>query len=499
MRCATLILLVAALFAGLPASTQAPTGVFDLVLTGGRVVDPESGLDGVRNVGITAGRIAALSTEPLRGRRIIDVRGLVVAPGFIDLHSHGQDLKTSQLQAQDGVTTALETELGTTAVARWYATREGTAPINYGVAVGHRQSRVLALSGVDVPDPLFSADLSKVEQRREWRVDAATDSQLLEMLAVLAKGLDEGALGIGMILQHTPGARREEILQLFQLATRRSVPVFAHVRSMGSVEPNSSLEAVQEVVADAVAAGASLHIMHIASSCLRQTPVCLEIVAGARRRGLDVTTEAYAYSAASTAITAATFDTGWQQRLGISYSDLQWAATGERFTERSFEEYRKQGGFVIMHMIPEPIVDFAIVNPLVLMGSDALPFTTGGEHPRGAGNFSRVLGHYVREKKALSLMDALAKMTWWPAQRLEKRVPAMHQKGRIKIGADADITVFDADRVIDRATFDKPMQPSAGIVHVLVSGTPVVSNSKLVEDARPGQPIRGTVISSGAP
>ena len=128
------------------------------------------------------------------------------------------------------------------------------------------------------------------------------------------------------------------------------------------------------------------------------------------------------------------------------------------------------------------------------MASDALPFTTGGEHPRGAGNFSRVLGHYVREKKALLLMDALAKMTWRPAQRLEKQVPAMSRKGRIKIGADADITVFDANRVTDRATFDKPMQPSSGIVHVLVSGTPVVSNSKLVDDARPGQPIRGTVI-----
>ena len=109
-------------------------------------MDPESGLDGVRNVGITAGRIAALSKEPLRGRQIIDVRGLVVAPGFIDLHSHGQELKSNQLQAQDGVTTALETELGTTAVARWYAAREGTSPINYGVSVGHRQARVLALS-----------------------------------------------------------------------------------------------------------------------------------------------------------------------------------------------------------------------------------------------------------------------------------------------------------------------------------------------------------------
>jgi dihydroorotase len=250
---------------------------------------------------------------------------------------------------------------------------------------------------------------------------------------------------------------------------------------------------VQEVVADAAATGASLHIMHIASSCLRQTPICLGVIAGAGGRGLDITTEAYAYTAASTSITAATFDAGWQQRLGISYSDLQWTATGERLTEKSFEEYRKQGGMVIMHMIPEPIVDAAIAHPLVLMASDALPFTTGGEHPRGAGNFSRVLRLYVREKKTLPLMDALAKMTWRPAQRLEKQVPAMSRKGRIKVGADADITVFDADRVTDRATFDESMQPSSGIVYVLVSGMPVVSESKLVEDARPGQAIRGNV------
>jgi len=487
LACLVFFILVQTTF----AQQRQPTS-YDLVFTGGRVMDPESGLDAARDVGITGGRIAAISRQRLTGKQVLDVSGLVVAPGFVDLHAHGQDLKSSQLQARDGVTTALEMEVGTLSIPDWYAARAGKALINFGVSAGHRQVRIRVKNGLAVPDALFSPEAGQAEKLTEWKYKNATAPEIDELIALLDRGVTDGALGIGMIIQHTPGARREEILRVFQLAARRGVPTFAHVRSMSGKEPDSSLEAVQEVIADAAATGASLHIFHITSSGLRQTPVCLDMIAGARRRGIDVTTEAYPYTAASTSITAATFDPGWQDRLGITFNDLQWTATSERLTEQSFQEYRRKGGLVIMHMIPEEVADLAVANPLVLISSDGLPFLTGGEHPRGAGTFARVLGHYVREKKALTLMDALRKMTLMPARRLDGYVPQMKNKGRTKVGADADLTIFDANRVLDRSTFEKPMQPSEGIVHVLVGGVFVVRDSELVDSVYPGRAIRRT-------
>jgi imidazolonepropionase-like amidohydrolase len=226
---------------------------------------------------------------------------------------------------------------------------------------------------------------------------------------------------------------------------------------------------------------------------LKFTPELIAMVEGAQRHGLDVTTECYPYTAGSTALESAIFDPGWQENMGITYKDVQWAETGERLTAETFEKYRKKGGIVVIHSIPEEAARTAVANPIVMIASDGMPITGSKVHPRGQGTFSRVLGHYVREEKALDLMTALRKMTLMPAQRLEKRAPVFRDKGRIRVGADADITVFDPERILDNATYEEPLQYSEGIQFVLVNGITVLKDGRLVEGVFPGNAARAPI------
>jgi dihydroorotase len=473
------IFVLLACFAFTRHSHHAQTNTeYDIVIANGRVMDPESNLDAVRNLGIRGKRIEAVSAAPLRGRTVIDASGSVVAPGFIDLHSHGQTDENYRFKARDGVTTALEMEVGVSPVAAWYAEREGKSLVNFGATVGHIPVKMAVMR--DTGD--FLPRDNAVNRR-------ATYEENLRINDLIKRGIDEGALGIGFGINYLPQTTRVEIFELFRIAADRRMPVFVHLRHAGGVEPGGAIEALQEVIANNAAAGGALHIVHITSTCLRQTPVCLQMIEGARKRGLDVTTEAYPYTATQTRIDSAIYNEGWQDRLGMTYKDLQWVATGERLTAETFARYRKEGGSVIGHSIPEEISRLAVGHPLVMIASDGL-IQNGKGHPRGVGTYARVLGFYVREQKALPLMDALRKMSLAPAQRLEAAAPMMRLKGRIKAGADADIIVFDPARVIDRATFENPAQFSEGISHVLVNGVVVVRDSKIVEGVKPGAAIR---------
>lgn len=468
-------------------TTGRPAATFDLVIEGGRVMDPESGLDAVRNVGILDGRIAAISEHPLPGTEHLDATGLVVAPGFVDLHAHGQDPVSNRLQALDGVTTALEMEVGVYPVRRWLASRRGKAVIHHGATAGHWPARVKLVDGLEVGHcpTLTEAETARMEEGNYAHEELPPD-RIEELAGLLEQGLDEGGLGLGFGLAYTPGASRVEILRMFQLAARRGVPAYVHLREEGT---GGILGAFQEVIALAASTGASVHVVHLNSSAEGWAAVALEMIRGARRSGLDVTTESYPYTASSTRIESALFDS-WEGRGDEGYRMLQWAATGERLDARTFQKYRAQGGWVIMHERSEETNRWIVAQPDVMVASDGIPFLHGPVHPRGAGTFARILGHYVREEGALTLMEALRKMTLLPARRVEGAAPRMKRKGRVQEGADADLTLFEPAAVLDRATYEKADVPSAGIAHVLVAGTFVVRDSRFVEGVFPGQAIR---------
>jgi dihydroorotase len=452
---------------------------YDVVIRGGRVLDPESGLDAIRTVGVRDGKIAAVVQEDLSGSLTIDATGLVVAPGFIDLHEHGQEPRNYQFQAQDGVTTSLELEIGTHDVTEWYDRREGRSLINFGVSAGHVPVRMQVMN-----DPGGWLPTGDAARR------PATPQELSKIVEAIERQLQLGALAVGMGITYTEAATRGEIEDVFRVAARYHAPVHVHLRYGGIDEPNTGAAGLDEVIAAARATRAALHVVHITSMGLSLTPRMIASVKDARTSGLDVTTECYPYTAGSTALESAVFNPGWQARLGIGFGDLQWAATGERLTEQTFAAYRKQGGVVIVHSIPEDVVRGAIGDPIVMIASDGMPITGPRVHPRGQGTFARVLGRYVRNEKTLDLMTAVRKMTLLPARRLETRAPAFRNKGRLRAGADADITIFDPGRVIDRATYDEPLQPSDGILFVLVNGVAVIRNGRLVEGVHPGRPAR---------
>lgn len=492
MKRNNLSLLIAITFIGcLSQIVTAQTIEYDIVLMGGRVIDPETKLDAIKNVGIVQNRIAQISSEPLKGKQTINATGLVVAPGFIDLHVHGRSNKEQDYQLHDGLTTALELEWGIENLKEWYASRQSKALINYGASVCWPYERFKTIDKYkESVSKLYQASMNG-ESRLEGLTNGVlpakdeilTQSQIDQTLTNIKTSLAEGGIGIGVPIGYLPKSNPNEMYQVFQLASELNALVFTHVR-----EPN--IISIQEVIADAALTNAPLHIVHINSMSLGNIQLAIDMVNAAQTKGLDVTTELYPYTAASTQLQSAMFSDGWQERMSISYGDLQWVATGERLTKDTFEKYRKEGGAVIIHMMKPEWIKIGIAAPGVIIASDGSPYAPLA-HPRTAGTFSRVLGKYVREDKVLDLNTAIEKMTLLPAKRLEGISPMMRYKGRIQIGADADITIFNPNTITDKATFEKGLAFSEGVEYVIVNGTMVLKNGKTLANTFPGQAVWG--------
>jgi len=488
---------------------------YDVVIQGGRVIDPESGLDAVRNVGIEGDAIVAISESPLEGAKVIDATGLVVSPGFIDLHAHGQNIGDYRMQAMQGVTTMLELESGILPVSDWYdAQAKKGLPINYGASSGWTYARIATFAGK--PPEATVEYFQQAQSSSDWKMNVATPEQQEQILALVREGLDQGALGIGINAGYAPGYGTKEYYALAKMAAEQDVATFTHVRYASNMEPKSSFEAVQELIANAAITGAHMHLCHINSTSLKDINEMLDMVDNALEHDINITVGAYPWGAASTVVGAAMFSgDGWRERMGSTAENFQLGK--ERMTEEQLEDYQKNkpGTFITWHFLDESnpddlaLLDASVLHPEILIESDEMFWMLisddgienyDGEawplpekafsHPRSNGTFAKVLRSYVRERKLLSLSEAIRKMSLMPAQTMEGFVPQMKKKGRLQEGMDADIVVFDPDKIAEVGTYTDPNHPAVGVHWVLVNGQTVVRDSQLMLDAPAGRPIR---------
>ncbi|MEW2504219.1 amidohydrolase family protein [Amycolatopsis sp. NPDC047767] len=481
---------------------------YPLVIRGGRVLDPESGFDAVADVGITGGTVSVVSATPLQGAQTIDATGLVVAPGFVDLHSHGQAIPEQRLQALDGVTTALELEAGITPVGAAYAraAAEGR-PVNYGYSTSWALARMAVLAGAPLEGPpdtvLTHLGVSA------WRAEASAVERA-RIFEHLSRDLADGALGVGVLAGYAPHLDPAEFVAVAELAAEAGLPAFTHARPLVEADPDVPVDGAEEIARVAGQTGVHLHYCHVNSTSGRHVDRVLGLVERCRLEGAEVTTEAYPYGAGSTAIGAAFLAPEVLARQGIRPDSLVLVGTGERIADAArLAEVRAStpGALALLHFLDEddPALERALLFEGTAIASDAMPLTWTGTrpdpltwplppgalgHPRGAGTFSRAIRRLYRESGKLTLSEAVARCSLLPAQVLDEVVPALWRKGRLRAGSDADVVVFDPARIADQASYVDGTRPSVGIEHVLVNGTAVVRAGSLVPDALPGKPVR---------
>lgn len=492
-----------------PAQSQAGD-TYDIVIRDGRVMDPETGLDAIRNIGLRGDQIETVSAEALNGKRVIDASGLVVSPGFIDLHSHGQSIPADRLQAFDGVTTALELESGILPVGEWYEAQADTGRVlNYGTSAAWTFARIAEFEDMEpVPHLGWFASAFALE---DWVNEPAGPGEIERIVARVAKGLEEGALGVGMNAGYVPGGGFREMLALHRLADDKGVSTFTHISCDSPNDPDSSAECIGQIIALAAVTGNHAHICHLNSVSIRSIDLTAGMVLAAQERGIPITTESYTYGASSTTIGSALFSPASMAAKNIRPSQIEYQ--GERLTPETFRTLRSEnpGAVIIFHFLNMPadqeILAGSVLFPDGAIASDGMPWidlSTGGlyegqqwplpnnvtAHPRGAGNFARLISIWVRQEKRLSLMEAIRKSSLIPAEILGQSVPQMRRKGRIQPGMDADIIVFDPVKFGDQATFSNPASPSAGLHYSIVGGQIVIDDGVLQTDARPGSAIR---------
>ena len=489
-----------------------------LLLRGGRVLDPATGHDAVADVLVRDGRVSATGADLLAAgvpdATVVDVAGLVVGPGFVDLHSHVHSIAGHRLQALDGVTTSLDLEAGLMPIEQAYANaaREGR-PLHYGFAASWACARAAVLCGVE-PDANVASALGVLGDPR-WQRTSTAD-ELRHWLRLLEHELAAGALGIGVLMGYAPHSDPAEYLSVARLAAAAGAPTFTHVRELVETDPSVPVDGVDELVRAAAETGAAMHHCHVNSTSRRHIDRVLATLEASRAAGSRVTVEAYPYGAGSTAVGAYFLDPDRLPAMGLAPSSIILIGTGERIADAArLREVRAAdpGAPCVFAFLDEEdpadasLLQRSLAFPDSIVASDAMPvvFADGtfeshawplpaaaATHPRTAGTFAKVLRMMVRETGRWDWLEAFRRASYLPARVLDDIAPAMRGKGRLSAGADADVVVLDPDAITDNATYVDSCRPSSGVRHLLVGGEFVIRDGELQTAALPGRPVRGT-------
>ena len=451
-----------------------------LLLRGGRVIDPASGRDEVCDVLVDGTSVAAVG-QGLVGDRTLDVTGLVVGPGFVDLHSHVHSVAGHHLQALDGVTTALDLEAGLAPVSAAYerAAAEGR-PLHYGFSASWAQARGKVLAGRE-PVADFGECLALLGNEAWQR--SSSPRELAAWLEVLRGELADGALGIGVLMGYAPRSDPSEYVAVARLAAEAGVPTYTHVRELVEADPTTPVDGSSEVAVVAAETGAHMHHCHVNSTSRRHLDRVLATLDRAQREGSRVTVEAYPYGAGSTAVGAFFLAPERLSAWGIRPDSIVLLPSGERIADvarlRAVRQSAPEAECIVEFLDETDAADRdllhrALAFPDTVVASDAMPVRLPVEsgaaaqwplpsgtstHPRTAGTFAKAVRTMVRESGDWTWLEAFRRCSYLPARIVDFAVGGA-AKGHLGVGADADIVVLDPDAFSDRASYTRPATPN---------------------------------------
>jgi N-acyl-D-glutamate deacylase len=483
---------------------------YDIVISNGRVIDPETNFDAVRNVGIKGGRIAKITQEAISGKESIDAAGHVVAPGFIDTHTHSSDKYVIKMAMMDGVTTGMDYELGGLNIAAWYDRENDQWPINFGMCASHEMARMTVHDGLKISDPVDAFDAFKLRAESSkdgvegWSVTVSSLDQINAITQRLDEELRQGALCIGDTTGYAPkGTSSYELFEVQKAAARYGRPVASHTRLHGSTKPPlESQMAFNELFTNAALLKAPLLISHNNDYGWWEIEEKLKM---AREQGLNMWSEFYPYEAASTAIGAAPLrPESLEDMLGLKYEDVLYDPTQDKFLSKA--EYQQV-------VKSDPGRSIVVYNPArkrwlpmwlkvehMTVGSDGMwqeeglgwdddPAKFKG-HPRTSGAHSITL-RLAREND-VPLMHTLSQLSYWSAYHLGRAgLKFMDERGRMQEGMVADIVIFDPINVKEGSGYKAGLNglPPIGIPHVIVNGQFVKRDNKATNTFS-GLPVR---------